>query len=73
MAQQGNLSVVHMTGEDHPSKTAQNLPCVQHSKNTDTIIDCTLGTSYDLPNMEDIQLSCAAEASADSSSCVVNL
>ena len=72
MVQQGDLSVVHISGDENPSDVmTKNLPYALHAKHNSTIVNGTLGKFYDLRNMEDVKPSRATVVSADTTRRVV--
>jgi hypothetical protein len=72
MVQQGDLSVVHISGDENPSDVmTKNLPYALHAKHNSTIVNGTLGKFYDPRNTEDVKPSRATVVSADTTSRVV--
>jgi hypothetical protein len=72
MVQQGDLSVVHIPGDENPSDVmTKNLPYALHHKHTKTILDGLLGKLCDPRNTEDVKLSRATVVPTDTTSRVV--
>jgi hypothetical protein len=72
MVQQGDLSVVHIPGDENPSDVmTKNLPYALHHKHTRTILDGLLGKLCDPRNTEDVKPSRATVVPTDTTSRVV--